>query len=161
MGKPWYDVMQVCRNGHLITDRASSSPQHREKYCHECGAETIAACPSCQTPIRGHYHVPGVIAVGWTKPVPSYCHECGKPYPWTEARLQAARELIDLADAPEAEKEALKADLPALTAETPRTQVAVARMSRFLRKAGNEVGAGLRSVLVEIATEAVKKVLFP
>ena len=29
-------------------------------------------------------------------PLPSFCPDCGEPYPWTEAKLKAAQELTDL-----------------------------------------------------------------
>jgi hypothetical protein len=34
--------------------------------------------------IPGEHNVPGVISIGFTTPVPSYCHQCGEPYPWTK-----------------------------------------------------------------------------
>jgi hypothetical protein len=82
MGK--YDTMQVCLNGHQITDRYDSSPEFRQNFCEKCGAETISECKNCGTKIRGHYDVEGVVAIGSSKEVPNYCHDCGEPYPWTE-----------------------------------------------------------------------------
>lgn len=48
-----YDVMQVCLNGHQITDEVIFTPQHKKPFCPECGAATITACPECQAPIQG------------------------------------------------------------------------------------------------------------
>ena len=89
--QPYYETMQVCLNGHQITDRYNSSPELRRKYCNEYGAETIHQCPNCGTPVRGDYIVPGVLAFSRT-PVPKRCHECGQPYPWTERLEQEDRE---------------------------------------------------------------------
>ena len=92
-GQSYYETAQVCRNGHLITDYYRSSPELRKQFCPNCGAPTIFQCPNCGTEIQGHYIVPGVIAVGFKPHVPSYCHDCGQPYPWTEAHLEVARQL--------------------------------------------------------------------
>lgn len=76
-----YDTMQVCLNGHKITDRYYRSPEHRQKFCEKCGEETITECQECGTEIRGYYHVEGVISPSSTD-VPEFCHECGAAYPW-------------------------------------------------------------------------------
>ena len=54
-----YDVMQVCLNGHKITGRLKTQPFRHEKFCKECGEQTISACPSCNSVIRGDRHVTG------------------------------------------------------------------------------------------------------
>jgi uncharacterized protein (TIGR02391 family) len=82
MGK--YDVMQVCLNGHTITDRYRSAPEFRQSKCGECGEDTIHRCPECNEPIRGRYQVEGVVNAMGTKSPKPYCHECGEAYPWTD-----------------------------------------------------------------------------
>jgi hypothetical protein len=79
-----YDVAQICLNGHVINDAARTSHEFNERRCRKCGAETITACIECRTPIRGTYHTPGIVVFGGG-PVaaPTYCHQCGKAYPWT------------------------------------------------------------------------------
>lgn len=129
-----------------------------QDFCSECGSPTITKCQHCGSEIRGYYNVPGVIAIPHYS-LKAYCHQCGQPYPWTEARLKAAEELILLGEVPEADKQALIADLPALTVDTPRTPVAMARMSRFLSRAGAPIAAAVRDILVDIAGETVKKSL--
>lgn len=159
--RAWYDTAQVCVNGHVITSTIRTSPERGAKYCSRCGAETITQCPYCHADIRGCYHVPRIVSAVRYDP-PAFCHQCGKPYPWTESRLKAAEELIDLAeDVSVEEKRSLKSDLPALTCDTPRTSVAVTKMAQFLRKAGKEVFSAMRDILMDIASEAVKKALFP
>ena len=79
-----YDVKQVCLNGHQITDNYNRSPEFRKNFCPTCGEKTIHQCPECQHPIKGDYHVDGVIAIGTSEPdVPIHCENCGKPFPWT------------------------------------------------------------------------------
>lgn len=78
-----YDVMQVCLNGHKITDSYNKYPRHRQSACDECGNETIHTCPECGTAIRGKYHVDGAFGFGGPD-TPEHCHDCGAPYPWAD-----------------------------------------------------------------------------
>ena len=42
-----FDVQQIYENGHQITDCYNIRPEQQKKFCQECGAATIIACPSC------------------------------------------------------------------------------------------------------------------
>ena len=86
-----YDTQQVCLNGHQITASYHQSTQLRKAFCADCGEKTIFQCPSCKAEIQGRYNVRGALVVARTA-VPSNCHACGAPYPWTErsAALAAA-----------------------------------------------------------------------
>ena len=78
----FYDTMQVCaRNGHKITERYDTEPNQRQNSCQQCGSKTTTKCEHCQTKIRGYHHYE-YVAGGGHVPVPAFCHECGKPYPW-------------------------------------------------------------------------------
>lgn len=79
-----YETMQVCLNGHPITDNYESRPEHRQPRCDECGEETITRCPNCNTKIRGEYKVDGVVAATGLRDPSDYCHDCGEPYPWND-----------------------------------------------------------------------------
>ena len=89
-----YDTAQVCLNGHMINSSARNMPEHNQDFCDKCGARTITECPHCNTPIRGYYHNPDFVLTGPENP-PSFCHNCGKTYPWTEAKLKAGQELVE------------------------------------------------------------------
>ena len=57
--------------------------------------------------------------------VPKFCNKCGRPFPWTKAKLDAARELVEFEDNLSAsEKEMLKNSLDYIIAENPKTKVA-------------------------------------
>lgn len=86
-----YDVQQVCLNGHQITDSYIGFSQDRQDFCNKCGEQTIHECPKCKKPIRGHYYELGIIIAGGSVAVPSHCHECGKPYPWTERKEKVVK----------------------------------------------------------------------
>ena len=78
---------QICLNGHA----RSSLSKNVEKFCSECGAETIQQCPNCKNLIRGKEDIPGV-ADFTSYHVPKYCYNCGRPYPWTQSKLDAMKE---------------------------------------------------------------------
>lgn len=114
MSDSYYDLAQICMNGHVINSMANDYPQSNQAFCSDCGEKTITACPSCNTNIRGYYHVPGVIGFS-NYSAPSYCYSCGSPFPWTVTRLEAASELADeLEGLSDDEKESLKSSLPEL-----------------------------------------------
>lgn len=158
-GVEGYDVAQVCLNGHPANSTFRRMPQFNKKFCDECGAETITNCPRCQEPIRGLYW--GSMSLNPYVP-PKFCHNCGAPYPWTEKRLAAARDLTDeLSGLNADEKASLSKSLHDLIKESPSTPVAIARFKRLVAKAGNAAAEGFKSILIDIVSEAVKKQIWP
>jgi hypothetical protein len=79
---PVRDVMLVCRNGHVITDRLRHSPGADVGHCDRCGAVTLDRCPTCGHALPGALSVPGPLPVGRSRP-PAYCSLCGVAFPWT------------------------------------------------------------------------------
>jgi len=107
MSNSWYDTVQICLNGHIINRSTIAYPVHNQKYCDKCGALAVTNCQSCGTAIKGSYHVQGVFGIN-DYPSPSFCHNCGKSYPWTEAKIKAAQELaFELDNLTQEEKENL------------------------------------------------------
>lgn len=157
----YYKNALVCLNGHVISDNIGDYPEHWEKFCKDCGAETINKCLNCGTDIRGDYHVNGVICLGGERmKAPLYCHNCGKPFPWTEDELEAARIAIDEDDRLKPEdKEKLKMSLPDLIAETPSTSLAVSRMKKAFLCIGNFTKDILNKFIVSMCCEAAKSQL--
>ena len=149
-----YNVARICLNGHMIGSEfvIPSRPglrQTGDRFCERCGEPIITECPTCGAELRGTQQV--------SYRVPFYCRSCGKPYPWTDRKIQEARELIDLDTALAAEeKEAFKADIVVITTDVPRTKAAAIRVKRFL----NGAGAALRDIVVELASEAAKRIIF-
>lgn len=74
--------MQVCRNGHVITDRLRTSPERAATHCDRCGAVTMDRCATCGHELPGALVVPGLHPVG-VRPVPCFCALCGAAFPWT------------------------------------------------------------------------------
>jgi len=154
-----YDVAQICLNGHVITAMAGHVPERTRNFCEDCGAATITECPSCDQSIPGFYLNSAV--VGSLYEPPAFCGDCGKPYPWTGRRLEAARELaLEAGSLSSDERGQLIASFDDLTRDTPRTQVAVGRFKRLAAKAGVETASALRAVLVDVMSEAAKKAIW-
>ena len=158
----YYDVAQICSNGHVINAGSKRYPEHNLPFCERCGAPTITTCPHCSEPIRGEYHVEGVFAAGFIFPAPGFCAKCGHAYPWTTARVEAARALADDLDSLSGDdREALKRSLDDLVRDTPQTQVAAQRFKRVAAKAGKQAADALRTILIDVVSEAAKKALWP
>lgn len=156
----YYRTAQICLNGHIITRALSSNSQ---KFCSQCGSETITNCPHCSSILRGRYDVPGVLDLTTDEsPAPSYCYNCGKPYPWTESALEAARLLIlEDENLTDDEKNKFSDSLPDMLVEspTPKTQLAIVRFKKYLGKAAVYTAEGIRDIFVDVASEAIKKSL--
>ncbi len=155
----YYDVAQICLNGHCITKETREHPEDQQKFCHQCGAETITACPACHAAIKGCLQTPGLPNV-WDYEVPAYCPNCGKPYPWTKARIDAIAELIrEDENMQETAQEALVVSLPDIIAETPKTNLAIARIQKALVAAGKFTAEGIRQFVIDFGCELVKSQL--
>ena len=155
----WYDAAQVCLNGHMINHSLKKYPEFSKQYCNKCGAKTITSCPECNTPIQGEYHVEGIAVLGLSSPSPdSFCHSCGQPFPWTKARLDAAKEFTDMLEGiSDEEKDKLKQSLNDLVSDTPRTANAATKWKRYLAKAGQVAAGGFKEVMYSIMVDTAKK----
>lgn len=163
MNTNWYDTAQICINGHVINSQSNYRPEHDKQFCNECGKPTITSCQNCNSSIKGYYHVWPFANFNYTDlPLPSFCPDCGSPYPWTEAKLKAANELSDeLDNLTSEERNLLKKSLDDIVRDTPQTTVAATRFKKLVAKAGKAAADGFRDILVDILSEAAKKVIWP
>jgi hypothetical protein len=83
------DVMQVCRNGHVVTDLLHTYPERGLGHCDRCGAVTLDRCPTCGRDLPGAVFVPGLVPVGRSA-APEFCSVCGAAFPWTHRPAAAA-----------------------------------------------------------------------
>ncbi len=89
------DIMQVCRNGHVITDLLRTYPERALTHCERCGAVTMDCCPTCGHELPGAIIVPGMQPIG-ARPAPHFCERCGAAFPWTRQRLLPKREPLEI-----------------------------------------------------------------
>ncbi|WP_336014809.1 DUF2321 domain-containing protein [Fusobacterium polymorphum] len=98
----------ICEKGHLQTSLLEFSENYENLYCKECGSKIIDKCPHCNAEIQGGmachtvgrdivYNQPTVDTQKYSNnTVPKYCHNCGKPYPWTEEFLNTYKGTLSL-----------------------------------------------------------------
>jgi len=156
-----YDIAQICPNGHVANSMAASYPDSNQDFCEKCGEATIMACPHCNSAIRGDYHVPGVFGTFKYHP-PAYCHNCGKPFPWTERKIQAALELAsEVGGLSKEEAEQFKESVSDIVRDTPRTQVGAVHFKKLLARMGQQAAQAIRDIVVDIVSESAKKIIWP
>jgi len=156
----WYDIAQICLNGHIINAMTSTNPEHSMNFCDICGASTITNCQHCKHDIRGKYHVRGVLNSRYM--TPKFCLNCGTPYSWTDIKIKAAQELVlGLDNLTQVEKENLNKSLNDIIRDTPETTVAATKAKKLFAKAGRGVAEGFKNILVDIVSEAAKKMIWP
>jgi hypothetical protein len=159
-----YDVAQICLNGHIVTTTAVWEPHTRPEFCRDCGQRTIVKCNACHRQIQGAYWVADMYPypIKVVIRAPGFCHGCGVAYPWTQAKFQAARDLaMELEGLEPQERERMAASFPDLIADTPQTPVAATRVRRMFEKIGQGANDVLGKLVVDLATEAAKKIIFP
>jgi len=159
MSDCYYDVAQICLNGHLITDLAHDYPHHRRNFCAKCGQPTIMQCPECNFGIPGYYHVSGFIG-GDDFSMPSYCHNCGKPFPWTTRKIDAAIKLaIEDGKLTDDEVRLFSESIQEIAQDTPETELAATRLKKLILKLSQSAGQAIHRIIVEIASESIKKII--
>lgn len=151
----YYDVAQVCLNGHLINDCAKRYSEHNVEFCPKCGEKTTIVCPLCNAHIRGDYHVDGVIGASSFE-MPSYCHNCGKAYPWTENKVQTAIEMfLELGDLDDIEKKTIEQDINNIARDIPQSELSALRIKKIWKRCGTIA----YNVIMEFATKTSAEIL--
>lgn len=153
-----HDTAQICLNGHFINGFYHDAPQFRQDFCKQCGAKTIIQCQDCNAEIIGYYR--NAAPINLRPDVPSFCNNCGKPYPWVAAKMYAAKAMVDELDGlTDAERITIKASIDDIAANTPMTEVAVVRVKKLIPKVLASGGEALRKLIVDIASESAAKAL--
>ena len=148
-----YDVAQICLNGHVINASGLKYPDFNKNYYNICGVKTIMTCLNCNSSIQGFYHNSFQLEYF----PPSFCHHCGQPYPWTMAKMDAAKEIAsEIENISDEEKEILIKSLNYIVFDTPKTEVASFKMKKILHKAGGTAKKLFSEIVIKIASEAAK-----
>ncbi|MGA2914767.1 MAG: DUF2321 domain-containing protein [Sedimentisphaerales bacterium] len=152
-----YDVQQVCENGHQITGCYNISPEKRQKYCQKCGASTIITCRDCGENIPGERieldDWDGTVEIA---DVPSYCHNCGKPYPWTKNKIETAIQILtEYGNLDDQEKKTIEQDINNIAKDIPQAELSAMRIKRIWDKCS---AAGYE-VIMEFASRTAAKIL--
>jgi hypothetical protein len=87
-----YCEAQICMHGDVQS--SDGTPFDPSGHCTKCGSECIHYCLSCKASIRGRNKYSAA-----SYDCPSFCHGCGKPYPWMDDKLRTAKDLLLHVDA--------------------------------------------------------------
>lgn len=159
-----FDVAQICLNGHIINYHAKNESFLNKDFCTSCGEKTITQCQCCTHEIRGEYSGSswyGYDAYSGLFNCPSYCEKCGKAFPWTLSRIEAAQELArELEGLTEEEREILANSINDIVKDSPRTIVATTRFKKVVSKVGLPVANAFKEILTDVVSETVKKSLW-
>ena len=147
-----YDVMQICLNGHQITDSAESLPDHKKDFCPNCGEKTIIECPACNAKIQGHLNRS---MSSKSAPIPNNCHACGTAYPWRLQSIAASIEILemelhgqDLSDATSLIKD--------ISVDTPKTEISALKLNKILKTLSKPVYDVAIKVIADLSVAAAK-----
>jgi hypothetical protein len=148
-----YDFSQYCMNGHKTNKGANNFPNDNKEYCPACGAKTITHCPNCNTPIREEYIL--------RAPPPRFCEKCGSPFPWTESKIVAVKELAQEFGIKDDDLEKISTSMNDLMANTPKTDLAAIRFKKIMSSLGPVAYDMSIKILTDVLSETAKKILFP
>jgi len=157
-------VQQVCENGHQITYCHDIRPEEGKKFCPECGAPTLIACPSCEEPIQGSLlkfveswtGTGGEMMPEYPADIPRFCQNCGEAYPWTQKKIQTAIQiLMEFGDLNEEEKKTINQDIENVAKDVPEAELSARRIKRIWDK-GSRAGY---EVIMELASRTAAKIL--
>jgi hypothetical protein len=149
----------VCIRGHTISDAIERVGAPVANFCPECGGKVVTRCASCNTPIRGDYYVEAFFGPSdFVRP--GFCQHCGEAFPWTVAKLDAAKQLADEVEglSPD-DRGKLKEAISDIATEGPRTEIGAARIKKMLGNTTTGLRQALWKISVDIASEAAKKIL--
>lgn len=85
----------------------------------------------------------------------------GPFFPWLGEKLKAAQELADELDVPEEDRDKIKRSLENIAQETPRTPWAIVQLKKLFTSAKGPVTEAIRKIVVDVGSEAIKKMIFP
>jgi len=156
---------QICMNGHVINAHLTSDPDLNEMHCSRCGEETMIQCLECDASLRGARSNSSMANAAATEPRsaaqreyerPSFCHECGGLFPWTECAIRAAIEQAMESDKlNEKEKHDFEENVRRLVRDPPAAGIAANRISTIMSKSGKGAADVVRGVVIQFASRAI------
>ena len=133
-------------------------PECNKPFCPNCGKITISQCQHCNANIQGS--IADDYEYRAEPPTPLFCHNCGKPYPWTESKILAAKKLVEeMANLSDEEREMFNKSLNDIINENPNTELAATRVKKLLAKAGPVALEGFKQIMTSLITESAKAII--
>ncbi len=152
-----YDTSQICLNGHVITGSYNKYPEYRKDFCSDCGEPTIIKCNKCSTEIQGY---PLKEAMYYKLKRPNFCYKCGGEFPWMKKRVEAIMELIKMENSLNEEENAIfEKSIEDISKNTSTSDISASKLKILFKKLSKEAITATRTLIVEIASETVKKII--
>jgi len=149
----YYDIAQICLNGHIVNSSLQRFPESNRAFCPKCGEKTITNCPDCKAEIKGSYFGNIVITLDES---PAYCHNCGKSYPWTESKIATAIQILtEFGNLNDEEKKTIAQDINNIARDIPQAELSANRIKQIWKKCSM---AGYEFIM-EFASRTAAKVL--
>lgn len=148
-----YWTAQICLAGHVQNGGTRVIPA--EKYCAQCGAETIHQCRSCNNNIKGAFRE----HFDWLKSPPMWCTKCGKPYPWAQNAVEKVSEVINESGLTATEKQEARSDLESILKNTAGAESAARRTHGRLAKMGGVLRAAYDEYVVPLVAETLARTI--
>jgi hypothetical protein len=92
---------------------------------------------------------------------PSFCENCGHPYPWTESKLEAAQELADQLGLDIPERDLLQRSIEEIVRDTPKAPTEAFRFKALVEKAKPGAIEAFKLILGSVIRESVKQLIWP
>lgn len=153
----------ICKNGHLESS-ILKSVYVEEKFCKICGEKLICSCPSCSKDIEGatqDQELSERIGGSSDFEIPNYCIKCGKPYPWTEKKLNDFKEILELQEEEitlELQTKIFETVKELISESNPETSLGMTKLGLLIKKLPSKdiIVNTLSGILSSVATEVLK-----
>jgi hypothetical protein len=147
-----YCEAQICMQGDVQS--CDGTPFDPEGHCTKCGTPSIHACPTCKAPIRGKRKYSAA-----DYECPSFCHRCGRPYPWMDDKLRTAHDLLFHDDKLAYQERVELWDLLQYVMSSPKADLAPAKSKLIaikIEKAAGPIKDFVTDLLAKYAAEMSK-----
>jgi len=157
----FFDKALICESGHLINHSKTQSPVDAVDYCEKCGSKVLDKCTHCNTEIKGQKYRIGYPHNSYAADFnnPSFCYKCGKQFIWTERKIQAAIDIASEFTSDDKEIESIRRDLNNIVKEDTFAEISIRKLKLFMPKIANGAGELFKKLIIEIASESIKKMI--
>ena len=153
----WYDIAQICLEGHVVNRSSQKNSESNEVHCHTCGEETLTKCTQCGTDIRGLHYINGSPAYHYSRP--NHCHNCGEPFPWIISHIKLIGELVDELGLEKNDRETLRNEAKHIVCDTQRTTLARSIFKKILSSLNSGMLKTFSKSLIDMGIEKVNEIV--
>ena len=99
----------------------------------------------------------GIVNIVGSCWLPAYCHKCGKPFPWTENKIQTAIQIFaEFGGLDNEEKKTIENDIRNISRDIPQGELAAMRIKKIWQKYGKIAYNVIMEFVSKTAAEILK-----